>query len=57
MFEEIKRKTQKIYSLKKFHGCFLIHIKTALFVVPLIVLGKWKFLLYYKSMYTRKTRR
>ena len=42
MFEEIKRKTQKIYSLKKFHGCFLIHIKTALFVVPLIVLGKWK---------------
>ena len=28
--------------LKKFHNCFLTHIKRARFVVPLIVLGKWK---------------
>ena len=26
-----------------FHGCFLTHIKAGRFVVPLIVLGKWKF--------------
>ena len=25
-----------------YHGCFLTHIKTAMFVVPLIVLRKWK---------------
>ena len=25
-----------------FHGCFLTHLKTARFVVPLIVLGKWE---------------
>ena len=28
--------------LKTFHGCYLTHIKIARFVVPLIVLGKWK---------------
>ena len=28
---------------KKFHGCFLTHIRTARFVVPLIVFGNWKF--------------
>ena len=27
--------------LKKFHDCFLIHIKTARFVAFLIVPGKW----------------
>ena len=25
-----------------YHGCFLTHIKTTMFVVPLIVLRKWK---------------
>ena len=25
-----------------YHGCFLTHIKTAMFVVALIVLRKWK---------------
>ena len=28
--------------LKKFHSCFLTHIKTARFVASLIVLGKWE---------------
>ena len=31
----------KISPLKKFHGCFLTHVKTAQLVVALIVLGKW----------------
>ena len=27
---------------KKFHGCFLTHVKTVRFVDSLIVLGTWK---------------
>ena len=54
MFEEMKKNYKNIelispfkYALnisplKKFHDCFLTHIKTARFVVSLIVLGKWK---------------
>ena len=32
----------KIFLFKKFHGCFLTHIKTPRFVVPLIAFRKWK---------------
>ena len=32
---------QKFFPLKTFHGCFLTHTKTARFVQPLIVLGRW----------------
>lgn len=32
---------KKLFQLK-FRGCFSTHIKTRRFVVPLIVLGKWR---------------
>ena len=30
--------------LRKFHDCLLTHIKTAWFLAPLTVLGKWEVL-------------
>ena len=45
MFEEMEGKTQKhliYFTLKKVHGCFLSHLKTAWFAVPLIAHGKWE---------------
>ena len=33
---------EQISPLKMYHGCFLTRIKTARFVVFLIVFGKWK---------------